>query len=230
MDTFDKVKIGFVGGVFVLACGYSLVKCGAQFSGNRDNFDTEKNFNAVMDENENSISISLIDKYSDYNGRTFQFRTQDGLIVLTDSMDSQLLRVDSFDELTSYAEVFANGNSDKIVGYDELQGISVDIDYDSFSKDYLDMNYNFDIVLLEGEDGITIFDLSSWRDWDEDDKIQLSIKDGPVILKDMNEVKLLNTENASEDSVYNYALSLAGNEDRIFNHSDKVKVYTYTTK
>ena len=75
-----------------------------------------------------------------------------------------------------------------------------------------------------------IFDLSSWRDWDEDDKIQLSIKDGPVILKDMNEVKLLNTENASEDSVYNYALSLAGNEDRVFNHSDKVKVYTYATK
>ena len=226
MRISDKIKIGFVGGVLVLSCGYLLIRCGAQWGSNRDNVDTEKSFNAVMDENEDSISISLIDRYSDYNGRTFQFETQDGLVVLTDSMDSQLLRVDSFEELTSYAETFANGNDDKIYSYDELQGTSVDIDYNSFSKDYLDMNYDFDTVLLEGEEGIAIFDLYSWRDWADDDKIQISIVDGPVILRDVKEVKLLNTEKASEDSVYNYALSLAGSEDRVFNHSDKVKVYT----
>lgn len=226
MRISDKIKIGFVGGVFVLSCGYLLIRCGAQWGSNRDNVDTEKSFNAVMDENEDSISISLIDRYSDYNGRTFQFETQDGLVVLTDSMDSQLLRVDSFEELTSYAETFANGNDDKIYSYDELQGTSVDIDYNSFSKDYLDMNYDFDTVLLEGEEGIAIFDLYSWRDWAADDKIQISIVDGPVILRDVKEVKLLNTEKASEDSVYNYALSLAGSEDRVFNHFDKVKVYT----
>ena len=87
------------------------------------------------------------------------------------------------------------------------------------------MNYDFDSVLIEGEDGIAIFDISSWRDWDDDDKVQLSISDGPVILKDMGEVKLLNSENADENSIYNYALTLAGSEDRVFNHSDKVKVY-----
>ena len=75
---------------------------------------------------------------------------------------------------------------------------------------------------LEGEEGLAIFDISSWRDWDSDDKIQLAISGGPVILKDMSEVKLLNSENADEDSIYNYALSLAGSEDRIFNHSEKV--------
>ena len=226
METSDKIKLVVFAGVAIIFGGYELVRCGAQWGSNRDNFDTEKSFNAVMDENENSISISLIDRYSDYNGRTFQFETQDGLIVLTDSMDSQLLRVDSFEELTSYAETFANGNTDKIYSYDELQGMSVDIDYNSFSKDYLDMNYDFDTVLLEGEEGIAIFDISSWRDWDEDDKIQLSIADGPVILRDVSEVKLLNTENADENSIYNYALTLAGSEDRVFNHSDKVKVYT----
>lgn len=46
------------------------------------------------------------------------------------------------------------------------------------------------------------------------------------MFRDMNEVKLLNSENALENSIYSYALSLAGSEDRVFNHSDKVKVYT----
>ena len=224
-DTLDKIKVTVGIGVIVLVCGYNLVRCGSRLSSNRDNLDTEKSFNAVMDENENSISISLIDGYSDYNGSTYQFRTRDGLVVLTDSKDSQLLRVDSFEELSSYAEIFANGNSDKIASYDELQGLSVDVDYDSFTKEYFDMNYDFDSVLIEGEDGIAIFDISSWRDWDDDDKVQLSISDGPVILKDMGEVKLLNSENADENSIYNYALTLAGSEDRVFNHSDKVKVY-----
>ena len=224
-DTIDKIKVTVGIGVIVLVCGYNLVRCGSKLSSNRDNLDTEKSFNAVMDENENSISISLIDGYSDYNGSTYQFRTRDGLVVLTDSKDSQLLRVDSFEELSSYAEIFANGNSDKIASYDELQGLSVDVDYDSFTKEYFDMNYDFDSVLIEGEDGIAIFDISSWRDWDDDDKVQLSIIDGPVILKDMGEVKLLNSENADENSIYNYALTLAGSEDRVFNHSDKVKVY-----
>lgn len=224
-DTLDKIKVTVGIGVIVLVCGYNLVRCGSKLSSNRDNLDTEKSFNAVMDENENSISISLIDGYSDYNGSTYQFRTRDGLVVLTDSKDSQLLRVDSFEELSSYAEIFANGNSDRIASYDELQGLSVDVDYDSFTKEYFDMNYDFDSVLIEGEDGIAIFDISSWRDWDDDDKIQLSISDGPVILKDMGEVKLLNSENADENSIYNYALTLAGSEDRVFNHSDKVKVY-----
>ena len=224
-DTLDKIKVTVGIGVIVLVCGYNLVRCGSKLSSNRDNLDTEKSFNAVMDENENSILISLIDGYSDYNGSTYQFRTRDGLVVLTDSKDSQLLRVDSFEELSSYAEIFANGNSDKITSYDELQGLSVDVDYDSFTKEYFDINYDFDSVLIEGEDGIAIFDISSWRDWDDDDKVQLSIIDGPVILKDMGEVKLLNSENADENSIYNYALTLAGSEDRVFNHSDKVKVY-----
>ena len=226
MDTFDKIKVVFVGGLVVFACGYTLVKCSALSNSNRDN-NIEKKFNAVMDENENSISISLIDGYSNYIGSsTYQFRKRDGLIVLADSKDSQLLRVDSFEELSSYAEIFANGNSDKVVSYDELQGLSVDVDYDSFTKEYFDVNYDYDTVLLEGEEGIAIFDISSWRDENDDDKVQLSISDGPVILKDMSEVKLLNSENADENSVYNYALTLAGSEDRVFNHSDKVKVYT----
>ena len=90
LDTSDKIKLVFGGGIFFIFCAYELVKCGSQLNSNRDNLDTEKGFNAVMDENENSISISLIDRYTDYNGRTFQFETQDGLVVLTDSTNSQL--------------------------------------------------------------------------------------------------------------------------------------------
>lgn len=104
--------------------------------------------------------------------------------------------------------------------------MSTYIDSESFTKEYFDMLYDFDSVLIESEDGIAIFDLASWRDWDEDDKVQLSIKDGPVILRDMSKIKLLNSENAGKNSIYNYALTLAGSEDRVFNHSDKVKVYT----
>ena len=48
----------------------------------------------------------------------------------------------------------------------------------------------------------------------------------PMMFIDMNEVKLLNSENALENSIYSYALSLTGSEDIVFNHSDKVKVYT----
>lgn len=226
MKTSEKIQLVVYGGVFVLVLGYNLVDCNAKVKSNRDNFDTEKYFNAVMDEDENSISISIINGYSDYSGSTFQFRTKDGLVVLTDSKDSQLLRVDSFEELNSYAETFSNGNSDKIISYDELQGLSTYIDSESFTKEYFDMLYDFDSVLIESEDGIAIFDLASWRDWDEDDKVQLSIEDGPVILRDMSKIKLLNSENAGKNSIYNYALTLAGSEDRVFNHSDKVKVYT----
>ena len=129
--------------------------------------------------------------------------------------------MDSFEELSSYAKIFSNGDPNKVVSYDELQEMSTNIDDSSFTKEYFDMNYDFDTVLIEGEKGLAIFDVSSWRDWDSDDKIQLAISGGPVILKDMSEVKLLNSENADEDSIYNYALSLAGSEDRIFNHSLK---------
>lgn len=226
MDTFEKVKTGFCVVGFVGICGYILVDCSAKLDSNRDNFDTEKYYNAVMDENENSISISLIQGYTDYSGSTFQFVTNDGLIVLTDSKDSQLLRVDNFEELSSYANVFSKGDFDKVISYDELQDLSVDIDYTNFTKTYVDLNYDFDSVLIEGEQGIAIFDLVSWRDWDSDDKVQLALANGPVILKDMADVKLLNSENALENSVYNYALSLAGSEERVFNHSTKVNVYT----
>ena len=67
-DTLDKIKVTVGIGVIVLVCGYNLVRCGSKLSSNRDNLDTEKSFNAVMDENENSISISLIDGYSNYIG------------------------------------------------------------------------------------------------------------------------------------------------------------------
>ena len=109
MKTSEKIQLVVYGGVFVLVLGYNLVDCNAKVKSNRDNFDTEKYFNAVMD---------------------------------------------------------------------------------------------------------------------EDDKVQLSIEDGPVILRDMSKIKLLNSENAGKNSIYNYALTLAGSEDRVFNHSDKVKVYT----
>lgn len=217
----DKLVIGL--GIVVVG-SFGLKSC-AKLSSNRDIIDTEKNFNIAIDDNEHTISITRIDSYTDYSGSMIQFKTEDGLIILSSAKDTQLIREDSVEDVYNYAKALANNDESKIYNYDELQGMTFTLD-DEFTKNYIDLEYNFDHALIENENGITIVELSSWKDWEDDDKIQITTTDGTVILKEMDCIKLINSSNADEDSIYNYALSLVGDENKInYLTQEKTKVY-----
>ena len=89
------------------------------------------------------------------------------------------------------------------------------MDEDLWNKGILDLQYTYNYALIESEDGITIAEVASWADYSEDDKIQITLTNGTTILKDIKNIKLLDDTTANENSVYNYALSLVGDESKI---------------
>ena len=67
----------------------------------------------------------------------------------------------------------------------------------------------------------TIVELETWRDYEADDKIQLRIVNGPDVLTSIDNVKLINDDNASENSLKNYAISLVGSEEKVSYYNSK---------
>lgn len=221
MDKDRVVSVLTIGVVVVFVGMWGLKGC-AKLSSNRDNVDTEKYFNVAMDENEDAISIALINSYSDYEGGCVQFQTQDNLIVLGSSKDTQLMRVSSWDKAYDYACVLAGGMEEKIISYDELQQQSTVVSNEDFTKNYFELTYDFDHALVKTNEVISIFEISEWKDWEDDDKVQFTTAEGNVVLRDFQDVKLINSASASEESITNYAISLAGSDERVFKEDSKV--------
>ena len=88
-----------------------------------------------------------------------------------------------------------------------------------WNKDFFDLQYTYTHALISSEHCIVIAEIDSWRTYAEDDKIQLTLTNGTTILKDVADVKLLDATYAGEESVYNYALSLVGDESKIMYYS-----------
>lgn len=206
MNTSEKITI-CVGGLIVIA--YIIRGC-AQIEGNKDMVDMNKSFNIAIDESSSAISIASIYSYADYAGSQIQFVTQDGLVVLTSTKNTHLLSQGNPELVQEYALALANGDESIIYNYNELQ----EVDNSIWNKDYYNLNYTFDYALIRSEEGIIIAEVDQWRDY-EDDKIQITLTNGTIILKDVDDIKLVNSENAPSDSVYNYALSLVGDESKI---------------
>lgn len=223
-DLGDKIKIGLISGVIILSVvgtGYTIVK---KLSGNRQIFDFDKSFNVAIEQNDDNVSIVGIKNYADYDGSQIQFKTQDNLLVLTSTHQTQLVKTDSSDKLNNLALSLSNDKEENIVEYDKLQGTEINFNKDSFNKDVLDFNPTFNKAIIVSDDNATIIEISSWRDYDEDDKIQIKTTDGMTILADTDKVKLVNDTNANEDSVKNYAKTLVGSEENItYYNSNKTK-------
>lgn len=206
----DYLKFGIV----VLILGGSALKGCASCAGNYDNLDTQKSFNVAVDDSEDAVSITNIVEYCDYSGSQAQFVTQDGLIVLTSTQDTHLLNQYDYNLVKEYAKCLAGGNESIVYSYDELQGLNTSMTEDFFNKKYLDLQYTFNKALIESDECITICEIDSWTDY-SDDKIQITLTNGTTILKDIKDIKLLNAQYAEPDSVYNYTLSLVGDESKI---------------
>lgn len=211
MNTFSRLGgvIGLISGATVVVgmTTYVLIQ------GNPDLVDTEKSFPIAIDENEETISIACITGYN-YDGSQVQFVTQDGLVVLTSTKNTHLLKQDDKDLVEEYALALANGDESMIYHYNNLEEMQ---DY-GWNKNFFDLNYTYDYALIQSEEGIIIAEVDEWKDY-EDDKIQISLTNGTTILKDVEDVKLVNSSNAPSDSLYNYALSLVGDESKIQNYS-----------
>ena len=213
-----KVYVGILVGVL----GLTLVKCGAQLTSNRDNLDTEKSFNYVIDYNGEGTSIVKVERYSDYRGESVEYMTQDGLQVLTGIYKAEVLYAKSYEEAYQRALELTGGDSSKITSYDITRGLDPKVDGSKgWNKNFFNLNYDFDFAITETDNGVVITNISRWRDWDEDDKVQFVDENDNIYLTTYMSTKLVNSKNASEEAVYEYALTLAGSEDRLSGDIDK---------
>lgn len=200
----------------------SLVECSAKVNSNRDIIDTEKGFNVAIDYAYDGVSVVIVDDYSDYTGITAEYVTQDGLQVLTGINNVELMKAQNFDEALKRATVLSgNDENQKILSYDQIRSLNTEISPDFWNKNIWNLNYNFDYAIVETDKGVIVTNISTWKDWEDDDKVQYTDKSGNVYLSTYDNVRLVNSLGASKEAVYDYALTLAGSEDRLFGDIDK---------
>jgi len=193
--------------------------------GNRQNIDFNKYFNVVVEVNGDNVSVVGMNEYSDYQGTQIQFFTNDGLRVLSSTHQTQLLKVESQERLDAYTYLLSGKEEENIIYYDSLQGTSAAIDYSSqlFDKNIFDLHFTYNKAIILTDETAIIVELESWKDY-EDDKIQLKLTNGICILTEIDKVKLVNDEEASWDSLRNYAITLVGTKEKvIFYNRDNVK-------
>lgn len=117
-----------------------------------------------------------------------------------------------------YAVALANGDEKQVCFCNDLEKAD-----NVWNKDLFDLNYTYNYAFIKSEEGLVIAEVDQWKDY-SDDKIQITLTNGTIILKDVEDVKLINSTNAIPDEVYNYALSLVGDESRIQYYSAPKKL------
>lgn len=194
--------------VCALSTASAVIYAGCGF--NKQLVDFNKSFNVAVETNGDTISVVPISGYADYTGAQIQFKTSDGLVVLSSTQELGLLNVNSQGALDSYINVIKDDN-DAINYYD------TNIQYGNyFNKTLIDLQYSFNKALIVEDDHVAIVDITTWKDYDEDDKIQIKLaNNNTCLLKEIENVKLINDLNADENAVYNYAVTLVGSPDKV---------------
>ena len=222
-STWDKIELVVIGGVIIGVLGYGGSHLVGKLKSNRGNIDLNKSFNIAIEDTKNTVSVVYIKNYTDFKGDTVEFETQDGLRILTSIVNTSLLKEDSFKDLYEYAKLLARGNEDKIVLYDKLQGNNFETS-GAWNKRLANFDYNFDKAIEMLEDGsIVVYDIKSWRDYEDDDKLQIITKDDRVWLTHYKNVRLIDTSKAMNGALENYIYSLTGNIDNISYYDENVK-------
>ena len=210
-----NLKISKKLAALTLASSISLVSgCNKQI------VDFNKSFNVVIENNNGIISVVGIMNYRDYQGTQVEYVTNDNLRILSSTLQTKLLKVDSYDNLEKFILSLTN-IEDKIVYYDQLQNMNIDFSNDYWNKDIIGGHFTYNKAIILTDDYATIIDLDQWKDYDDDDKIQMKLKDGTCILTNADRIKLVNDEYASEDSLEKYAISLVGSIDNVIYYGQK---------
>ena len=181
---------------------------------NKQVVDLKKSFNVAVENNEGIISVVGIHNYRDYVGSQVEYVTNDNLRILSSTLQTQLVKSESADNLDRYVSSLTHNQSD-IIYYDELQGGAISFDEDAWNKDIVGGHYTYNKALILSDHYVTIIPIKKWKDYEEDDKIQLILEDGTVMYTSADKLKLINDENAAENSLENYAISLVGSLDNV---------------
>ena len=225
IDKAEKVK----NVVIVAACigtliytGYVIVRSiGGQIGSNHEFIDTKKNFNVIIEQTPNTVSVVKVLNFTDYLGNTVEFETCDGLRVITSIENGTLSNKSSYEKAIKLAKVQAKGKEYGVVCYDELQGNDLTLTKGSWNKRINSFDLSFDKAIEIEDDGtVVVYDVQSWKDWNEDDKVQFVTFDGEPLLRTYKHIKLVDTRNASEGAFDNYVLSLAGSKEKIVNYEE----------
>jgi hypothetical protein len=203
----------------ILIGGYVLVReTAGKINSNRDLLDTEKSFNMAVEETQNTVSLMKIRSYTDYRGEAVEIVNEDNLRILTSIVNTTLSNYNNYKTAYENAKMIADDNP--VISYDELQNNGTDLEYTGWNKALYNFDYNFDKAITFDKDGnIMVYDIESWKDWENDDKVQIILKDHNVILSHFRNMRLVDTRNAEKGAFENYLLSLVG---------DPVKIDTFT--
>ena len=204
--------------------GYKLVgSTVGKVNSNRDLIDTEKSFNIVLEKTPNTVSVVKIANYTDYQGDVVEFENEDGLRILTSIVNSSLMKEDKYDDVYKYAKAVGRNTQYGAISYDKLQGNDL-VMREGWNKKLNNFNYNFDKAVEILDDGtIVVYEVAKWKDWEEDDKLQITTPDGRVWLTHFKNVRLIDTSNAEKGAFENYLVSLAGEQEKIQKYEDMTK-------
>ncbi len=188
---------------------------------NKQLIDFNKSFNIVVEKNFDNVSVVGISQYCDYNNSQIQFVTEDGLLVLSSTSQTQLLKCKDEVAINNYVESLVD-DQENIVFYDQLANTSIDYSFNICNKNIMNLNYFYNKAIILSDGIATIVELDTWKDYKKDDKIKIKLQDGTCILTNSDKIKLINDVNANEDSLKNYALSLVGSDDKIIYYDTKI--------
>lgn len=204
--------------------GYHLIGSTAgKINSNRDLIDTEKSFNMAIEQTPNTVSVVKIRNYTDYQGDTVEFETDDGLRVLTSIVNTSLINEDKYQDGFNYATQLANGKSNRVISYDSLQENGLELS-EGWNKRLANFDYNFDKAVEMTDDGcLIVYNVASWKDWETDDKVQITTTDGRVLLTHFRNVRLIDTSKAEKGAFENYIFSLVGDNNLIQQYKNTSK-------
>lgn len=208
--------------------GISIV-AGSLSGCNKQVVDFNKVFNVAVETNDDIVSVVNIKGYADYAGDMIQFVTEDDLMVLTSTNKTQLLNDGNTSKGMEYATSLVGGTLENVFSYDELQDISIRTEPGIWNKTIIDFNFTYDQAIIIKDGYAMIVDLATWRDYEEDDKIQLKLTNGLYTLTNTDGVKLVNASNATQASVVNYAYTLVGDKEKISYYSYDHELENETT-
>ena len=208
-----NIKIGqaFIALALTSTLTLSMTGC------NKQVLDFNKAFNVAVEPNGDSISVVGIVNYNDYNGTQVQFETADGLRILSSTHQLQLVKAHTEEALEAYI-LSLKDEDDQIIYYSD------DIEYEGvFNKRLIDLAYTFNKAIILKDELALIVELDTWRDYEEDDKIQIRLPDGTCILTEIDKVKLINDSIAEEGAIERYAATLVGTIDHVKHYGAKEK-------
>ena len=176
---------------------------------NYDLIDTQWCYNKAVTFNGNKALVFNIAKWRDYEGEQLQIVTPDNMVVLLSSYNSKLF----YDKQSKMkAEEF----SKMYVGSDgDISTLGKEIDSDSFiNYDILDLNYNFNKIIIFKDEAAIILPISEWCDY-EGEQLQVSVIGGPTMVTAAYDSILVN-DTKSESKAYDIASKIS---DRVIDYS-----------